>query len=57
MKKFLSNLGSTIASPFVNLAKSIKNAGIKIASDCKTAWIYLTNKEERAKINAKLRNS
>ena len=55
MKKFLKNLGSAIASPFINFAKSVKKFINKSVENCKTAWVYLTNKEERTKINAKIR--
>ena len=55
MKKFLKNLGSAIASPFVNFAKTVKYLFIKLVRKIKTAWIYLTNKEERQIINAKIK--
>ena len=55
MKKFMKNLGSAIASPFVNFAKSVEKFIDKSIENCKTAWVYITNKEERTKINAKIK--
>ena len=55
MKKFMSNMLSSLATPFVNFGKAMKKMGKSLVNKFKTAWLYLTSKEDRKKINAKIK--
>lgn len=54
MKKFtnfLKNLADAIATPFIKLGSKIKQSVLNIVSNIKSVFKYLTDKEERNKVN------